>query len=570
MEKEISIRIAGEAGQGVETLGLILCKIAKRAGFHFFAHLDYMSRIRGGNNFVQLRIAEQPVGSFRDRIDILIALNPESVLLHKASVEQTGLIVLDGKDEKKDKTDERLFPVPLKEMAVEKGGSALFINTAAFGSTAALLGFQFEHVAEILREAFAGKGEDVLEKNISVARAGFDFADIGSPRFYKYLKPQALAHQFFLNGNEAVALGAIAAGVQFYSAYPMSPSTGIMEGIAHYAKRFNIVVEQAEDEIAAINMAIGASAAGARAMTGTSGGGFALMCEGLSLAGMTETPLVIALAQRPGPATGFPTRTEQGELDFAIHAGHGEFARVVFSPGSVAEAYVTTLNAFSLAEKYQIPVIILTDQCLADSLVNTPSFETGKVTPVEAVITKEAGEKITNYKRYAMTENGISPRAIFSWIKDVIYLDSDEHTEEGHITESAGIRRSMVEKRFFKRMKLLEQQVLEPVYYGSKNAKKVFIGFGSTYNVMKDVGAALVSRKIGFIHLPQVWPLPKKSLLQFLKQTDEIFTVENNAGAQLAGLLRRELGITFRDSILKYDGRPFSFDEIRAEIEKRL
>jgi 2-oxoglutarate ferredoxin oxidoreductase subunit alpha len=570
MKSEINIRLAGEAGQGVETLGLILCRALKKSGLNFFAAQDYMSRIRGGNNFLQYRVASQPVASFRDRTDLLVALDQPSVGLHAAAVSKNGLIVREGKPEEADERDRRLWNVPLKEIAQGKGGAPLFANTVALGVIAGLLGLPFENLDAVLRLAFSGKGGEMVNKNIAAADGGFQYALKNKPRDFAYLSNGKMARQFFINGNEAIALGALAAGVQFYSAYPMTPSTSIMNTLVGYARRFKLIVEQAEDEIAAVNMAIGASFAGARAMTGTSGGGFALMTEGLSLAGMTETPLVVAVAQRPGPATGLPTRTEQGDLNFVLHAGHGEFARAVFSPGTAAEAYAVTVRAFDLAARFQIPVIILTDQYLADSLVNTPVFKTGPVVPAEDIIPRGQGKGSADYKRYAITAGGVSPRAVPGWIDGVIYADSDEHSEEGHITESAAMRRKMVEKRFLQKMKRLESKALPPVYHGEKKAKTFFIGFGSTAPVLKEAREMLGDPSVGVVHLPQVWPLPKKKLMELLRTARAVHTVENNAGAQLAGLLRRELGTIVKDSILKYDGRPFSLDEMLKAMKGRV
>jgi 2-oxoglutarate ferredoxin oxidoreductase subunit alpha len=370
-----------------------------------------------------------------------------------------------------------------------------------------------------------------------------------------------------MNGNQAIALGAIRAGCKFYSAYPMTPSTSIMNEVAHYAREFNIVVEQAEDEIAAVNMAIGASYAGVRAMTATSGGGFCLMVEGLSLSAMTETPVVIVDAQRPAPATGFPTRTEQSDLSFLLSAGHGEFARAILSPGSIEEAFCLTMHAFNLAEKYQIPVLVMTDQHLADSYCNIAMLDQNAIKVERFILSKKMSQNVINYKRYELNDSGVSPRAIPSWINDVIYVDSDEHTEEGHITEDAGIRTKMVEKRLYKKMQGLMNEVVKPKAYNIDKAETVLIGFGSTYGTLKEVSDTS-SGKVGFIHFPQVWPFPKKDLISLLSGKEKVLTVENNASGQLAKLIYSETGIKIEKSILKFDGRPFSVDYLIEEFDK--
>jgi 2-oxoglutarate ferredoxin oxidoreductase subunit alpha len=341
-----------------------------------------------------------------------------------------------------------------------------------------------------------------------------------------------------------------------------------MERMSGYAKQFDILVEQAEDEIAAINMAIGASFCGVRSLAATSGGGFALMVEGLSLAGMTETPIVIVVAQRPGPATGFPTRTEQADLDFILSAGHGEFCRVLYTPGTIAEAFYLTGKAFSVSEKYQIPVLILSDQHLAECYQDIPDLDQNKISCERFIISKEESLKIKDYKRYALNESGISPRAIPSWIADPVYADSDEHTEEGHITEDAGIRVKMVEKRLYKKMADLEREVEEPTTENINLAQIILLGFGSTYGVLKEISDSLGS-KVGFVHLSQVWPFPKEQLRRALK-AKKIITVENNAAGQLAKLLRRETGIEADGSILKFDGRPFNLDDLSARVKELI
>lgn len=569
MKPEVSIRIAGEAGQGTQTMGSVICKILKLAGLHIFANQDYMSRVRGGNNFFQIRAAEHPVYAIRNKCDIIVALDRASVTLHKESVTDDGVIVVDKDAFHIQDPDTRVLPVPMHGIVAEIGVNDLFVNSVACGVLVALAGVPFEYAAQVLRSVFSKKGESVVNSNIKAAQAGHEFslAHHGGDAFCLPVSPGR--ERLLMDGNEALALGAIRAGCKFYSAYPMTPSTSIMETICHYAPAFSIVVEQAEDEIAAINMVIGASFAGVRAMTSTSGGGFALMGEGISLAGMTETPVVIVDGQRPAPATGFPTRTEQADLDLVIHSGHGEFARAVFAPGTAQEAFAIMPHAFGIAEKYQVPVVILSDQHLADSQCTVDASSLRAPEPRRYVISKEESLKINHYQRYAITESGISPRAVPLWIKEAIYVDSDEHTPEGHITEDAAIRVKMVEKRFLKKTALLEREILPPTADYLENADVVLVGFGSTYGVMRECAQTAENRKVGFIHISQVWPFPVVEVTEALKNAKMIVTIENNAGAQLAKLMRRETGIAAHHSILKYDGRPFDTDSLVLELNRK-
>lgn len=569
MKKDITIRITGEAGQGMQTIGMALCQLFKKRGLHLFANHDYMSRIRGGNNFFQLRVSDTPLFALRRNCDYIVALDAVSAAVHKKELTQGGVLVLDKKKYAITEENELFFDVPMHEFAQSAGGSELFVSSVALGVLAELLAFDFKEAQEVLRDAFGDKTEEVVSKNMAAAKAAFDFTRLNFKKNRPSLGVGQKTETVLLNGNDAIALGAIAAGCKFYSAYPMSPSTGIMNVVAHFAHDYNIVVEQAEDEIAAVNMIIGASFAGVRSMTATSGGGFALMAEGVSLAAMTETPIVVAEAQRPAPATGFPTRTEQSDLEFVLHAGHGEFARAIFTPGSIEEAFRLTVKAFDVAERFQIPVFILTDQHLADSYRDVYAPQ-AVVKNQRYIITREASKEIKEYKRYLLTDSGVSPRAIPSWIEDAIYADSDEHTEEGHITEDGAVRIAMVNKRFHQKMQGLASEVEKPVALNTEGADLLLVGFGSTFGVLKEISQSYQEKKIGIVHLPQIWPFPKKEIMELLGRAQKILTVENNAGAQLARLIRRETGITANDSILKFDGRPFDLDYLRAALGKAL
>ncbi len=570
MDNELTIKIAGEAGQGLQTVGGALCNVFKNAGFYIFAAQDYMSRIRGGNNFYQIRISDKHLHTLRQNSDIMVAFDNKSVNLHRKDISKNGVIVLDKKRFNITEEDSAFFDIPMYRIAKEVGGNEIFVNSVACGFLAEMTGVDFSYVDNVLRTAFADKKKDLIEKNRETAQAGYDFARNNFKRDIFKIKKGNAKDTLLMTACDAIGLGAIKAGCKFYSAYPMTPSTGLANLMAQYAKRFNMVVEQAEDEIAAINMIIGASFAGVRSMTGTSGGGFALMVEGLSLAGMTETPIVIYEGQRPGPATGFPTRTEQGDLDFLISAGHGEFARLIFSPGSIEEAFYLTIKAFNMAEKYQIPVIIMSDQHLTDSYRNIEMFDLDKIKVQRYILSKEESKNVKDYKRYQLTGSGISPRAIPSWIEDPVYADSDEHTEEGHITEDAGIRTMMVEKRFYKKMAGLSNEIEKPKAFDVEGADCILIGFGSTYGVLKETKESIADKKIGYIHLPQVWPFPSADMIELLRGAKNIIVVENNAGSQLASLLKRETGIQANTSILKFDGRPFNLDFLIRQIRQEI
>jgi len=576
MADEISIRITGEAGQGTQTIGDALSRIFKSAGYHLFAYQDFMSRIRGGNNFSEIRVSTKPVHAPRHKPDIIICLSRSSVDIHKTNLASQGMLVVDKAKFGMGQIEESMYDIALNEIALKVANDALYSNSVACGFIAGIAGLDFAFVAQGLQEVFVSKAEEIIGNNVSSARAGFELGR-ENPQQDEFRLPAvgkeglAIASGItLLDGSNAIGLGAVRAGCKFYTAYPMSPSTGIMNIVAEHAAREHIVVEQAEDEIAAVNMAIGASFAGSRAMTSTSGGGFCLMVEGLSLAGNSETPVVIVDAQRPGPATGLPTRTEQADLDFVISAGHGEFARVVYAPGSAEQAYALTIKAFDVAEKYQIPVLILTDQYLQDSASDVPALDQNTAAPERFIISKEESARITSYKRYALTDSGISPRAIPSWIQDVMYVDSHEHDEWGHINEDAEIRMQMVQKRLHKKLHGLLGELEPPTSFNTADARIILLGFGSTLGVLQEAAEALADHKVGFVHLAQVWPFPSAEMVELLSGAGVIINIENNARGQLAELLRRETGIEVSKSILKYDGRPFDIDSVIDLIKQEL
>jgi 2-oxoglutarate ferredoxin oxidoreductase subunit alpha len=353
----------------------------------------------------------------------------------------------------------------------------------------------------------------------------------------------------------------------------MTPSTGVMNYLAGKEKEYGIIVEQAEDEIAAINMAIGASFAGIRSMTGTAGGGFALMIEGLSLAGMTETPVVIALGQRPAPATGLPTRTEQADLLFAIHAAHGEFPRVVFAPGTPEQAFYLTNKAFDMAEKYQIPAFILFDQYLADSELTYDRFDLGRILYKDYRLRADALKDMNNYKRHTFTETGVSPLGVPGDSKSLIVTDSDEHDEEGHIIEDAETRIRMVQKRLFKKLPHIRKDINPPVLYGDSQPQTVIAGWGSTYGVMREAVDEL-SRKmsIAMLHFSEIYPFPATEFdyLARLKNAKVSICIEHNATGQFERLMRAETGYEFKAHINKYDGRPFTVEGLLREINVNI
>jgi 2-oxoglutarate ferredoxin oxidoreductase subunit alpha len=570
---DYSIRIGGEAGQGIQTVGDTLARVFSRSGYHVFTHQDYESRVRGGHNYYQVRFSDNPVAASRDAIDILIAFDIDSIALYERELSEYGQLLYDSSSLKKKYEGRRFLDIPFSDMALEHGGNRIMANTVSLGAVMGILGMEMDILVELLKETFAVKGGDVVKANINAVMSGHVFAarNCVSCNFSmaRLSKPKLL-----MTGTEAISLGALASGCRFYSAYPMTPSTGIMNYLAGKEKEYGVLVEQAEDEISAINMALGASFAGVRAMTGTSGGGFALMVEGISLAGMTETPVVIALGQRPGPATGLPTRTEQGDLQFALYTSHGEFPRAIFAPGTPEQAFYLTNKAFDIAEKYQIPAIIIFDQYLADTCWTYDGLDLRKLLLSDYRTRGDALREIPVYKRYALTENGVSPLGIPGDSKHLIVIDSDEHDEEGHIIEDAETRVKMVDKRLFKKLPLIRQEIAQPLFHGLSGPDIVLVGWGSTYGLLKEAVEILSKEcSIGMLHFSEIYPFPStdnSEYLKILQGAKNTICIENNATGQFARLMRAETGFKFSDQINRYDGRPFTLESLTGEIRGRL
>ncbi|MBN1843690.1 MAG: 2-oxoacid:acceptor oxidoreductase subunit alpha [Deltaproteobacteria bacterium] len=564
---DISIVLCGAAGQGVQTVEQLLTHLFKRSGYNLFATKEYMSRVRGGSNSTELRVSSWRVQAYLDRIDILFPLSREAMKHVEHRV--TGETIILGEKEKllspDGSQDMAIIDIPLSDIASKIGG-AIYANIIATGVIAALFDMDRQSIIDDLSRRFSKKGDTVLANNIRAIEHGYDIGHglIRSGAVTITMKKHSdVADDIIISGGEAVGMGAIAGGCNFISSYPMTPSTAVLTFLAQQSKAFDIIAEQAEDEIAAMNMAIGAWYAGARGMVTTSGGGFALMTEGLSLAGMMESPMVIHLAQRPGPATGLPTRTEQGDLDLALYAGHGEFPRIIFAPGTLQQAFELTAKAFNLADKYQVPVFILTDQYFIDSYYNTPRIDVSGCEIERYIVATEKG-----YARYALTENGISPRGIPGDGKGLVVVDSDEHDEAGHLTEDHHVRISMVDKRLGKTA-LLQQEAVFPEVLGKSACKTMIVCWGSTFTIASEAIRRLGRDDICLAHFSQVYPLHPRTA-DILSKPDRLVIVENNATSQFARVLKIHADIDMKRKVVKYNGLAFSVEELENGLGELL
>jgi 2-oxoglutarate ferredoxin oxidoreductase subunit alpha len=556
----LNIVIGGEAGQGLVTVGQLLAKSLARSGYSILVTQAYQSRIRGGHNTFAIRAGVDDVMAPQEAIDLLVAFTAETVHLHREELSARGLILADARFKI---SDDACLNVPFEELAAER-----YINTAALGVLAQILGIDQGVANQAVQDLLGKVHPDIAQENKKALEAGFSWGEARAASALKLPAVTEPRQRLMMNGNEAIALGAVAAGLKFYAFYPMTPSTSIGISLAGWARELGLIVEQAEDEIAVLNMALGASFAGAPSMVATSGGGFALMVEAVSLAGMTETPVVIVVAQRPAPATGLPTRTEQGDLEFVLHAGHGEFPRAIFAPGSVEQCFDLAKRSLHIAERYQGPVFILTDQFLADSYRTITPFALDGIPPVQPWSTK--GLKIeTPYRRFALTDTGVSPRLLPGLTGHLVVAGSDEHTEDGHITEDLSMRARMVLKRLTKG-EGIRSEVVPPEYLGDRKPEVLLLCWGSSRGAVLEAAEELRAqgKRAATLHFSQVWPLVPEQFIGHLQEAHRVISVEGNATGQMARLIRRETGFQIKERILRYDGLPFTPEYILRQLKQ--
>lgn len=576
----LSVVVGGEAGAGITRSGFLFAKACLRGGLHVFAANDYQSMIRGGHNFYVVRVDAEEVHSQADSVDLLIALNKETVLLHKDEIVKGGGIIYDGEQieisyEELDRSDLKLYSVPLRKFVKELEEEMIVRNTVALGAVVALLDYDLKILNEVLNDTFK---PEVAQSNVKAAKKGHDYAKdqyLGDFGYKLEKKDKAGKGRMFLTGNEAVGIGAIRAGCKFYAAYPMTPATPLLHFMAPLDRKYDMIVMQAKSEIEAINMVAGASFAGARAMTATSGGGFCLMSEGLGMIGMTETPVVMMLAQRPAPSTGLPTYSGQGDLRFAIHASQGEFPRVIIAPGNVEECFYRTMEAFNLADKFQIPVILITDKYLGESHGEAEAFDQNRVGIDRGLLlTDDEITREEEYLRHKFTENGVSPRAMPGMKGAIVRTNADEHDERGYTTEDPDLTTKMMDKRL-KKLDVLtgELENYETTkFYGAEKANATIIGWGSTQGPIREA-MKLLSREglsVNYLQIVYLVPFPVASVKRTMESAKKTIVVENNKTSQLSSLIREHLLTPVDHKILKYDGRPFNPRELAEKVKAVL
>ena len=558
---DFALAIGGEAGQGVATPGDVLARIFVRRGLHLNTYNAYQSIIRGGHIFLTIRVSDHEIHTHGDKLDLLVCLNQDTMDRHLGLMGPGGRVIFnsDSISPNGEGNGVELCPIPVSTLT--KSRNKLMQNTVAVGAIMELLGLDFQILEDSLTLRFQRQGQAVVDENVGVARAGFDYAKANF-NAYPDLPPTGPKPLAVWAGNDALAMGAAAAGVTFYAAYPMSPASGVLHWMAQNARNLGIIVRQLEDEISVANMVIGAAHVGCRAMCATSGGGFALMSEAIGSAGMMEIPVVFINVQRAGPSTGVPTKTEQGDLWQVLGASQGDFERLVVAPRNALDAFHTVPELFNLADKCQCPGIIISDLLISEGRYSVDPDQ------IDLHPKIDRGELITDpsatdgYLRYKDTESGVSPRALPGLEGYLHIVATDEHDEDSTLISDEFTnphkRRMMVEKRA-RKFKNIVDVIEPPQLEGPEDAEVTLVGWGSTYGVIKDAMELLKQQGVTINHLPIKWIVPfhADAVTSVLSRAKMTIIVENNYSGQFFRFLRSETGFTVDGHIRKYDGEPF-------------
>jgi len=582
--QEITVGLAGAAGDGLDRTGYNLANVASRLGLHVYAYNSYQSLIRGGHTWLRLRISEGKVLSQGDHVHVVIALNQDSIERHARELHPGGILLFNGDALQCDPAvcaeGATLLPLPFKELTAGIGKVLpVMQNTLAVGALMYLVGLDFEVLAGVIADTFGRKGGDIIAQNTLVAKAGHNYAaEHASPIRGGWSSTRGRLP--FLTGNVALAMGAAAGGCKFYAAYPMSPASGILHWFCEHGERVGVAVKQCEDELAVANITIGAGHAGVRAMCATSGGGFALMTEAIGMAGMIEAPAVFINVQRGGPSTGIPTKTEQGDLNQVFGASQGDYPRAIIAPSTVKDCYYSAAEALNLAEQFQIPVTILSDLMLSehretlevDDLSPDLPIERGELLrEVPAAHGALGSEGRSGYKRYAFTPSGVSPRVLPGTPGSYFVAPTDEHDEEGILISdehtNASLRRKAQEKRMRKMAGILAS-LPAPRLEGPAHGDITLIGWGSTWGVIHEAIAQLAEAGVtaNHLHLKYLVPFHTLDVTAILRTCRRTAVVEANYTGQFARHLRAETGFTVHDLILRYDGEPFDPKDIAGRV----
>lgn len=572
-------KIGGEAGFGIMTTGAIISKIATRSGYHIFNYAEYPSLIRGGHNTVEVIISDEEITAPKWDIDMLVCLNKDTYDFHKHRLHAKSIVMYDPNLYEIDVECVKV-PIPFKKLKTENEIHQQLVNTIAVAASLAILGGDRKLYEDIIVQEFTRKGQEVVDFNLKLINLGYEQVQQLGTQPIQLLRPkEEKPEKMVMAANDAFCIATVAADCKYYAAYPMTPASSVLTTLASWQYKNGMVVRHVEDEIAVVNGALGASYAGARSAVGSSGGGFALMVEALSYAGVAEIPLVVYLGMRPGPATGMPTWTEQGDLLFAVHAGHGEFPKIVLTPGDIEEMVELGIKAYDLADVYQTPVIVTSDKHIGESGQDILLEQVQKMitshTPNRGKIVTETNQ--SPYLRYKIEKDGISEMLIPGQ-KDIFYqANSYEHIEDSHTTEDAQARIDQVDKRarkmdvYLKKIKSEDPRIEGNLFFeppkiiGDPDADVMFVSWGGMKGIIIEAQKMLLKEhnlKTGYIHFTHVYPMDEELVKEFFKEDKRYILIENNSQAQFGQLLRMQTGITLNEKLLKYDGRQFWPEEI--------
>lgn len=570
MISQLSWKVGGQQGEGIDSTGEIFAIALNRLGYYLYGYRHFSSRIKGGHTNNKIRVSTQPAQGIADSLDILVAFDQETIDVNSPELRKGGVIIGDAKFSPKapEGADVRLFSVPFTEIA-EELGTSLMKNMVAIGASTALLGLPVESFKNVVEEIFGKKGAKVVEKNMEAIARGAEFVnkEAGGPIEELRLEPADGKQRLFMIGNDAIAMGSLMAGCRFMPAYPITPASEVMEYLVKKLPEFGGTVIQTEDEIAAITMAIGGNYAGVRTMTASAGPGLSLMAEAIGLAGITETPIVIVNTQRGGPSTGMPTKQEQSDVNAMIYNTHGEIPKVVLAPSTAEEAFYDAVEAFNIAEEYQVPVILLTDLLLSLGKQSVEPLDMSRIQIRRGKFM--GGQELPEsdaemFKRYEVTEDGVSPRVIPGQKYGIHHVTGVEHTETGRPTEDPIIRMKQMDKRF---RKLNNLKVDTPVWKKAahEEADMLVIGMGGTRGTITEATERLEAegKKVNQAHVRLIHPFPTEEVKELMAKAKKVVVIEQNATGQLTDQIKLHVGMAEKISnILKYDGNPFLPGEI--------
>lgn len=579
MVHQLSWKVGGQQGEGIESTGEIFATALNRKGYYLYSYRHFSSRIKGGHTNNKIRVSTEQVRSISDDLDILVAFDQETIDLNAHELNENGVIIADSrfKPMKPEGCEASLYSVPFTEIAKELGNT-LMKNMVAIGASSALIGLEVEDYSQVVQETFASKGEQIVETNLEAIRAGARYL---IDTYGNKLKMFELAEadgqtRMFMIGNDAISLGALSAGVRLMAAYPITPASEIMEYLIKKLPEVGGAVIQTEDEMAAVTMAIGANYSGVRAFTASAGPGLSLMMEAIGLSGMTETPLVIVDTQRGGPSTGLPTKQEQSDLMQMIYGTHGEIPKIVLAPSTVEEAFYDTVQAFNLAEMYQCPVILLSDLQLSLGKQTVSPLRYENIQIQRGKLVKDELPELENknyFKRYELTEDGVSPRVLPGTENGIHHVTGVEHDETGKPSETAPNRQLQMEKRM-KKMQSVVSQFDQPIHTnGEEQSDILFIGFNSTRGAIEEAMQKLRQDgiKVTHAHIRLLHPFPSEVLEPYIANAERVVVVENNYTGQLTNIIKLNVGYANKiNSITKFDGQPFTPNEVYLKTKELI